>query len=122
MMGTTQVFDEEFESDSDTDGSECDGKVDPVRVSLDDITEEQADRLYEEAGGPVTVQGPAEPQLHVLPEPIVLYTEAETLIMQAKAELGISYDLEPFQIQALLGMVKIYVIYFITIHKTRIIL
>ena len=41
--------------------------------------------------------------LTVLPEPSVLLSSYETLIGEAKEFLGVNYNLEQFQVQALLG-------------------
>ena len=64
------------------------------------VTEEIADRLYDEAGKDVDeITKP----LTVLPAPIIITTEDERLIYQAKTDLSITHELDQLQIQAILG-------------------
>ena len=96
---------DENDSDSDT------GNVRECEVGVNVLTDAMANLLYQEAGTAYTEKH--DDHLTVLPKPTVMYSEAEQLISQAKFDLNISFPLDPFQIQALLGKVKLSIIIFI---------
>ena len=89
----------DIDTDSDNDGDISD--VADVSQSPNGISEAQADLLYQEAG--TWYSGQTNDHITVMPKPLVMYTEAERLISDAKSLLKIQYALDPFQIQALLG-------------------
>ena len=88
----------------------CDGDPDDHQESDDDgnsdsqgcdkISQQTADRLYREAGQ--EVDDLSEP-MSVLPGPMMMTTNDEQLIQQAKVDLQIHHSLDQFQIQSLLG-------------------
>ena len=89
---------EEVFSESDCESE--DGDV--VHASVNDISDELADLLYSEAGYSCT--GFSSSELTVLPQPMHLTPHAEYLILEAKERLQIQFDLDTFQVQALLGI------------------
>ena len=69
------------------------------------ISEEAADFLYSQAGTEFT--GPVEDSyVKVLPQPQIMMSSHEHMILEAKDALGIEFDLEHFQVQALLGLIN----------------
>ena len=91
------------DSDSDTQGATSDSdRTVKESKGQSNISQAVADLLYREAGTPFTSQ--TNEEMAVLPKPMVMYSEAEQLITEAKGLLNIEYALDPFQIQALLGM------------------
>ena len=95
------------DSDSDTQGATSDSdRTVKESKGQSNISKAVADLLYREAGTPFTSQ--TNEEMTVLPKPMVMYSEAEQLIIEAKDLLNIEYALDPFQIQALLGIEKSY--------------
>ena len=92
----------ETDSENDSDGDISD--IAPVSQSSNDISEAQADLLYQEAG--TWYSGQTNEDITVLPKPLVMYTEAEKLISESKSLLNIQYALDTFQVQTLLGEVR----------------
>ena len=92
------------QSDSDEEclSKEKDGDIDIVTCG---ISESEADFFYNEAG--TEVEGNrSNDQVIVLPNPSVLHSSDEMLILEAKESLKVQFELEYFQVQALLGRVK----------------
>ena len=91
-------------SESDSN-SENEGVIEE-NISENDISAIVADKLYAEAGTPFL--GVDNSELTVLPEPRILLPYCEKLILEAKDCLKVNFELEPFQVQSLLGIIIIF--------------
>ena len=69
------------------------------------ISEEAADFLYSQAGTEFD-QSVDTVDVRVDPQPYIMMSSQENLIFEAKDALGIQFDLDYFQAQALLGLVN----------------
>ena len=100
-------FDSESENSSD-DESETRGLLDSGGSRDSDIcvrngiSQEKADLLYREAGSEVSGDHPSG-RMVILPKPSVMLSCDEKYILEAKETLQIHFELEDFQVQALLG-------------------
>ena len=92
-IGCVDVNDEDS-SENYSEGGEL-GEFNSNSLS---ISEETANMLYKEAG---KKESEVNNSMNVSPSPHVLQTWEEQLIMKAKADLCIPFDLDNFQVQSL---------------------
>ena len=109
---TEPLLVEEILGDSDPDSLSCDEDDKTVGSDRDitsstDISEKWADYLYDLAGTKSareqTCTLPC--RMIVAPNPRIMLTSEENLILEAKEKLHVNFVLEQFQIQALLGTI-----------------
>ena len=97
------LFEEIDDCDSDEEGElEAESDVtDNISPLATGISESAAKFLYSEAGKKCPDFLSHKLPVTVLPHPLDMLSTEEELITEAKLQLGIKYDLEPFQIQAI---------------------
>ena len=91
------------ESDGDSECEEENHHDGLLTDCLEGISEATANQIYEEAGKKLNIEDYDQSKISILPRPLVMRPCEEVLINEAKKDLGITYTLEPFQIQAILG-------------------
>ena len=94
------------DDDNDDDVSEIDSDCEEdseYDTECLPILEETANMLYNEAGAK---ENEVNNTMNVHPSPHVLKTWEEQLIMKAKTDLGISHDLDNFQVQSLASLLN----------------
>ena len=94
-----EEIEDESGSSTEDDDTNCQDKV-------HQISKGEADRLYAEAGTEVRGEQ-CPPKLTVLPNRLAMKPHEEVLIQEAKEERNIDFELEDFQLQALLGIYQI---------------
>ena len=102
------MFHEEFETDESGEsdsGDPCQDTGGGGGIGVDTISDREADLLYDMAGSRCT-EVSSQGELTISPQLSSMTKEEETLISEAKTELGVNFDLEHFQLQALLGLIR----------------
>ena len=92
------------DDDDDSDFQKLNAQIDGVKKGYHiTLQESTASRLYEIAG---TEESEVNNEMSVVPKPHTLSTLEEQLILETKIELGISFELDKFQVQALVALMN----------------
>ena len=94
---------DDTDSASDSESiNDLNGQMSSVKEGFQiSISESTAKRLYDIAG---LEEIEIDNAMNILPKPHIITTSEENLIFEAKKDLGINFDLDKFQVQALVAL------------------
>ena len=98
-----RVIDEIHESVTEDSSEEESDACESTRGLYDPISTSKADKIYDAIG---TTENERTNNAIVVPSPHILRTSDEKLIIEAKTDLKINFELDYFQIQALLAIMN----------------